>query len=170
MLEVADFNYSVMLEFKRKVLDISIPVADIEFPEIIIEATLKDWDDDQKSVIADWFTDAKMTEAKLTYCFKPIAKFVKTEELEFQRAFIKKFMETQGKEKFDALSENARLDLVNFPISKYYYSIQGGNDTNSGVNTYHLNQLRFELLDALRDAGTELVASHNSRLLFRILN
>ena len=72
-------------------------------------------------------------------------------------------------EGFDGLSENAKLDLVNFPISKYQYSIYGGT-SEILANTYHLNQLKFELLDALRDACTELVASHNNKLLFRILN
>ncbi|WDO12345.1 AAA family ATPase [Flavobacterium sp. WW92] len=170
MLEVADFNYDVMLEFKRKVLDFAIPIEDIEFPEIFIEATLKDWDKDQESVIADWFSNSDMSEAKLTYSFKPVGKFVKKEELEFQRAFIKKFIDDNGQECYQNLSEAARLDLINFPISKYYYTLTGGADASAAVNTYHLNQLRFEFLDALRDAGTELVASHHSRLLYRILN
>lgn len=67
------------------------------------------------------------------------------------------------------MPENAKLDLINFPVSKYFYSIYGG-PANSQANTYHLNQLKFELLDALRDACSELVASHNNKLLFRILN
>jgi hypothetical protein len=58
------------------------------------------------------------------------------------------------------LSENAKLDLLNFPIAKYHYTIYGGKNRDTQANTYHLAQLRFELLDALRDTCNELVASH----------
>jgi len=169
MLEVADFNYDVLLDFKRQILDINIPIEQIEYPQILIEATLKDWNDDQEAVISDWYSNADFTEATLTYVFAPSSKFNSLDELQQQRNFISKCRNEMTPVVFDNLLENAKLDLVNFPISKYHYNIFGGiNDTQA--NSYHLNQLKFELLDALRDACTELVASHNNKLLFRILN
>lgn len=169
-LEVADFNYDTLLDFKRQVLDFNIPIDSIQFPEIIIEATLKDWDDDQESVISDWYSNAEFSEATITYVFAPVTNFNKQDELQQQRNFITKFKNEITEPEYEKLPESAKLDLINFPISKYHYSIYGGVGKSTQANTYHLNQLRFELLDALRDACTELVASHNNKLLFRILN
>lgn len=169
-LEVADFNYDTLLDFKRQVLDFNIPIDSIQFPEIIIEAKLKDWDDDQESVISDWYSNAEFSEATITYVFAPVTNFNKQDELQQQRNFITKFKNEITEPEYEKLPESAKLDLINFPISKYHYSIYGGVGKSTQANTYHLNQLRFELLDALRDACTELVASHNNKLLFRILN
>lgn len=170
ILEVGDFNYNVIHKFKSQILDFSIPIAEIEYPEIFIETTLKGWDDDQESVICDWFSDGSLTEATLAYNFAPSSRFDRLQDLQRQRDFISRFIIEHSQEFFDNLLPSAKLDLVNFPISKYFYTIYGGGNTTTGANTYHLNQIKFELLDALRDACTELVASHNSRLLFRILN
>lgn len=169
-LELADFNYDSIIKFKRAVLDMSIPESEIEYPIIEVEATLTDWNLEQESVIADWFSDKDCTEAKLCYVFAPIPKFDKAEEIRTQRNFIKDYENSIGKQNFEEIPESAKLDLLNFPISKYHYTIYGGNNRDSQANGYHLAQLKFELLDALRDAGNELVASHNNRLLFRILN
>lgn len=170
ILEVADFNYKEILRFKTQVLDFSVPIKNIVYPEICIEATLKGWDDDQESVISDWYSNANFTEVTLTYNFAPGSRFNRLEDLQKQRDFISKFIKENSKKYYDALPMSAKLDLINFPISKYFYTIYGGGNSSTSANIYHLNQLKFELLDALRDACTELVASHNSRLLFRILN
>lgn len=170
ILEVADFNYKEILRFKSEVLDFDIPISKIKYPEIFIEATFTDWDEDQESVVGDWFSNEDFTEVKLTYKFAPGPRFNREEDLQRQRDFIKKFIKENTQEIYDNLLPNAKLDLINFPISKYFYTIYGGGNSSSSANLYHLNQMRFELLDALRDACTELVASHNSRLLFRILN
>lgn len=169
VLEVADFNYNVLLHFKKQLLDFSIPVEKIAFPEISIEATFKDWDENQESVIADWYSNADFTEATLRYVFAPSSRFNQLDEIKQQRKFIEDYKNEITPEKFDALLESAKLDLINFPISKYHYNIFGGA-SETLANNYHLSQLKFELLDALRDACSELVASHNSKLLFRILN
>lgn len=170
MLEVSDFNYDCIIDLKNKILDSNIPISEIEFPIIKITATLTDWNLDQESVIGDWYSNEQYTEAKLTYIFSPIPSFNKIEDIQEQRAFIAKYKEEITEEKFDKLLKNEILDLINFPISKYHYSIIGGNQNDTQANIYHLNQLKLELLDALRDAKTELTASHNSRLLFRVLN
>jgi putative ATP-dependent endonuclease of OLD family len=169
-LEVADFNYNIIQAFKKCILDLEIKPEDIVFPIIEVEAILKDWDEDQEAVIADWFSNKECTEAKLRYVFEPISKFNKTEEIEAQRSFIAEYKKQIGEDKFQALLESAKLDLLNFPISQYHYTIYGGNKTEGSANPYHLSQLKFELLDALRDACAELVAGSNRKLLFRILN
>lgn len=170
ILEVADFNYKEILRFKKEVLDFNIPISHIKYPEIFIEATFTDWDEDQESVVGDWFSNDDFTEVKLAYKFAPVPRFNREEDVQRQRDFIRKFIKENSQEVYDNLLPNAKLDLVNFPISKYFYTIYGGDNSSSSANIYHLNQMKFELLDALRDACTELVASHSSRLLFRILN
>lgn len=170
MLEVADFNYCIIRDFKRNILDLNVKAESIQFPTIEIEATLKDWDEDQEAVIADWFSNRECTEAKLRYVFEPISKLNKVEEIGTQRKFIAEYKKQVGEEKFNALLESSKLDLLNFPISHYHYTIYGGNKAEGSANPYHLSQLKFELLDALRDACAELVAGSNRKLLFRILN
>lgn len=169
-LEISDFNYDSILEYKRDILNNAKPSEEIEFPVIEISATLIDWDTDQESVIGDWYINEELTEAKLKYIYSPVSSFDKLEEVQNQRDFINKFKAELGPEKLSELSEKYLLDLINFPISKYYYSIIGGNQNETQANTYHLNQLKFELLDALRDAKSELSASHRGNLLFRVLN
>jgi putative ATP-dependent endonuclease of OLD family len=169
-LEVADFNYNIIRDFKKSILDASIDADKIDFPTIEVVATLKDWDEDQEAVVADWFSNKECTEAKLRYVFEPTSKFNKAEEIEAQRKFIHDYKAQIGEEQFNALLESAKLDLLNFPISQYHYTIYGDNKTEGNANSYHLSQLKFELLDALRDACAELVASSNRKLLFRILN
>jgi len=169
-LEMADFNYATIKAFKQQLLDTTIPAEKIDFPIIQVEALLTGWNLEQESVIGEWFSNRECTEARLCYIFAPIAKFNKVEEINNQRKFIADYRDKIGADEFDKLPENAVMDLFNFPIAKYHYTIYGGKNQDSQANIYHLAQLRFELLDALRDACAELVASHNNRLLFRILN
>lgn len=169
-LEQADFNYDAILDLKRKILDTSVTPDSIEFPSIIVQATLTDWDQDQGAVVADWYSNDKFTEATLTYVFAPNNRFNKEDEIAEQRKFLEDYRKRCGEEAFKEISEENILGLISFPINKYYYNIYGGHATSGSVNPYFLNQLKFELLDALRDACTELVASHHSKLLFRILN
>lgn len=169
-LEISDFNYDSLLNYKRAILNESLPIEDIDLPIIEITATLTDWDANQESVIGDWYINEELTEAQLKYVYAPISSFNKEEEIQGQREFIANYRTEIGPEKFAEISEKDLLDLVNFPISKYYYSIIGGNQDDSQANAYHLNQLKFEFLDALRDAKLELSASHRGNLLFRVLN
>lgn len=169
-LEVSDFNYDCIVELKRKIINSVIPIEDIEYPTIKISATLADWNLDQESVISEWYCNDDYSEAKLTYIFSPTSTFNKLEEIQGQRDFLQKYKVEITEEKFSSLKEKEVLDLVNFPISRYHYSIIGGNQNDTQANSYHLNQLKFELLDALRDAKSELTASQNNRLLFRVLN
>lgn len=169
-LEISDFNYDCIVSLKKKILNTAIPVENIEYPIIKITASLTDWNLDQESVISEWYSNEEYSEAKLTYIFSPTSTFNKSEEIQGQRDFIQNYKEEITEEKFNALNEKEILDLINFPISRYHYSIIGGNQNDTQANIYHLNQLKFELLDALRDAKSELTASHNNKLLFRVLN
>lgn len=168
-LEVADFNYSSVVELKRQILENSVLADEIEFPKIIIQATFTDWNSDQGAVVADWY-ESNLTDATLTYVFEPNTRFNKLEEVSQQREFLSTYKSEIGDTLFNDLPEQAKLDLVNFPIAKYHYYIYGGPSDASQANPFFLNQLKFELLDALRDACTELTASHYNRLLFRVLN
>lgn len=75
VLEVADFNYDVILNLKRQILNLDIQVKDVNFLEIVIEASMTDWNDDQETVIADWCSNSALTHAKLTYVFAPASRF-----------------------------------------------------------------------------------------------
>ncbi|TYR36708.1 AAA family ATPase [Sphingobacterium phlebotomi] len=170
MLELADFNYDTIVALKKKILDDSIQPELIEYPKIVIQATVKDWNPDQGAVVADWYSNETFTEATLTYVFAPVNQFDKNQHIIEQRNFISNYRKNYGHDEFKKISEENVLGLIDFPIGKYAYRIYGGNAVEATVNPYFLNQLKFELLDALRDAGTELVASHQNKLLFRILN
>ena len=170
VLGISDFNYDTILVLKKAILNTSIPPQDILYPKIVIKAALKDWNLKQEAVITDWMSNSDFTEATLTYTFAPISSFDKVEEITQQRQFLKDYEEELGTEEFKKIPENEILNLINFPISKYHYRIHGGNQNESLANAYHLNQLKFELLDALRDAKSELSASRNNGLLFRVLN
>lgn len=169
ILEVEDFNFKCISNLKDQILNIAIPVAEIKYPVIKISATLIDWDSDQESIIADWFCDENMTEAKLTYTFAPVLSFDVEQEVVSQRKFLEETENEMG-EDFAKLNKEQLKKLINFPISKYQFSIYGGIQTDTQVNYFDLNHFKFELLDALRDAKTELTASKNNRLLFRVLN
>lgn len=173
-LNTSDFNTDIIKSLKAKILDSKIDANDIEYPIIKVEATLTDWTPEQSSVIGEWISteseEGVFTEAKLIYTFAPISNFNPVEDINEQRMFIKKFIADKGQSYFDDLGENEKLNLINFPISKYYYNISGGENGGSQASIYHLNQLKYELLDALRDAKRELSANNHGKLLFRVLN
>lgn len=170
MLEVSDFHYPTILKLKREILNFDTPANKISYPEITIEAIMTDFTVEQEVIVSDWFTNEECKDASLTYRFAPINSFDSVEEIEQQRQFITDFKEKIGEKKFDALSETEVINLVNFPISKYQYRIYGGKNSEGNYLSYHHNQLKFELLDALRDAKSELSATRNNGLLYRILN
>jgi len=173
-LESSDFNENVIKSLKKKILDSSIPVDQIEYPIIRVKATITDWSPEQSGVIGDWMLppneSGAYTEATLIYTYAPVSSFNKIEEIKQQRDFIAKYITEKGQPAYDKIGLNEKLNLINFPISKYHYTITGGELSTNQSGSYHLNQLKFELLDALRDAKKELSASGTGRLLFRVLN
>jgi len=168
-LEIEDFNFQCISKLKDDIINDSISPEDIKYPEIKIAATLVDWDEEQESVIADWFSNDDLTEAKLTYVFAPSSSFDSVKEIASQREFLNKTKEELG-DNFSILTQDQIRDLINFPILNYSFWIYGGNQSETQVNYHDLNFLKFELLDALRDAKNELTASKNSKLLYRVLN
>ena len=156
VLEIDDINYQAVKNFKTQIFTNSIPLDDIVFPEVKIEITLTDFNEDQESVVGDWFIDPELKYAKLTYLFSLREGWInKTSWLTSQRS--------------NAIS-NAKQELVDFPIDQYEYQIFGGNGQQNKVDPYFLKMLKMEHLDALRDAKKELTASGDYRLLFRVLN
>ncbi|MGB2804919.1 MAG: AAA family ATPase [Candidatus Zixiibacteriota bacterium] len=159
VLDIDDINYATVEAFKEKVRDIEIGTDQIQFPVVSVEVTLTDMDDDQEAVVADWFVNEQLTEAKVTYQFAPAASFDKI-------AWIKRQRELMNEKK---ASEDPAWSLIDFPIGDYRYSIFGGDNPSNECNMYLLKMLKMEFLHALRDAQKELIASGEYRLLYRIL-
>lgn len=155
VLEQDDINYKSIQAFKEKV----VTGGDVVFPEVKIEATLADMNEEQEAVCGDWFIDKELTKAKLTYVFHPRTGFKQDDWLSSQRN------KTQT-----VSSQEEKVKQIDFPIKQYEYTIYGGDDPANRCDPYFLRMLKMELLDALRDAKKELVASGEYRLLFRILN
>lgn len=167
-LEYEDINCQVVCKFKKEILDDSIDVDKVIFPEIVVDVEMRDFSDDQEAVVGDWFIDKKLSIAQLTYVFRIKGSFDKDKWVMQCREDLKK------KEKWDKESEKdfkrRKIDSINFPIKNYEYLIFGGHDHSKRIDFYFLGMLRMELLDALRDARRELMASRDYRLLYKILN
>lgn len=167
MLEVEDIHYKSIYNFKKTVADLSIPPEKIEFPEVKIEVTMKDFNSDQEAVVADWFIDQELKESKLTYVFANRDP-KKNDWIKKKRQLVEKIQERESESDTDFLQK--KIDLIDFPIKSYDYIIYGGLDEAKKADGYFLRMLKMEYLDALRDAKRELVASGDYRLLYKILN
>lgn len=159
ILELDDFNYEAVRKFREQVADSSISATDVTFPEVKVEVTLTDMDEDQEAVVGDWFTSADLKEAKITYSFAPRANFKKEEWIQKQRDRLR-----------DVHNPVSKLPLVDVPVARYSYSIYGSDNPTNECDPYFLRMLKMEFLDALRDAQREMAASGEYRLLYRILN
>jgi len=152
-LEIDDINYSVIQQFKKDVANENIKLEEIKFPEVRVEVSMTDFNDDQEAIVGDWFTNKELTEAKLTYLFRIREGWKKKSEwLQKQRELGKK-----------------GHTFVDFPIKEYEYYIYGGDELANKADFYFLKMFKIELLDALRDARRELTASGEYRLLYKIL-
>lgn len=167
VLEIDDVNYKSIYNFKKAIAELSIPPEKIEFPEVKIEVTMKDFNPDQEAVVADWFTDPDLKESKLTYVFANRDP-KKNDWIEKKRQIVEKIQENEAESSADFLQ--TKIDMIDFPIKSYDYIIYGGLDGSKQVDGYFLRMLKMEYLDALRDARRELVASGDYRLLYKILN
>lgn len=166
MLEIDDINHKAISEFKEKIVDETVPVSEIEFPEVKVEVILENFDENQEAIVSDWFIDKDLTKAKLTYLFTNKNQ-KKLNWIEEQRNLVKQLHKLKNDD--DTCFRQRKIANVNFPIKDYSYSIHGGHDDTKQVEWYFLKMLRMEYLDALRDAKKELVASGDSRLLHKIL-
>lgn len=66
-------------------------------------------------------------------------------------------------------TQQLRVDGIDLPVSEYRYKIVAGRG-NIKSDNFQLEPLKIDYLDALRDAKTELSASRENRLLYRILS
>lgn len=55
-LEVDDINYCAVATFKKQVADLTTEIEEVLFPEVEIQATLCDIQDDQHPVVGDWYS------------------------------------------------------------------------------------------------------------------
>lgn len=167
-LEIDDINYKATDKLRTEIAKGTIPANDIKFPSVKVEVILEDFNSntDQEAIVGDWFIDKDLKQAKLTYIFnkrKDLTKWV-----EEQREKINKIQKNENESDTDFF--NRKKSLVDFPIKAYEYNIYGGLDSTKRADNYFLRMLRFEFLDALRDAKTELIASNDYRLLYKVLN
>ncbi|MDY0388936.1 MAG: AAA family ATPase [Methanolobus sp.] len=167
-LEIDDINYKATDKLRTEIAQGTIPANDIQFPSVKVEVILEDFNSnaDQEAIVGDWFIDKDLKQAKLTYIFnkrKDLTKWV-----DEQREKISKIQKKEGENDIDFF--NRKKSLIDFPIKAYEYNIYGGLDSTKRVDNYFLRMLRFEFLGALRDAKTELIASNDYRLLYKILS
>jgi putative ATP-dependent endonuclease of OLD family len=170
-LDIDDINYEAVAKWKADVLDSGIAAADVVLPEVVIEATLTDFNDSQHPVIGDWYSNTTLTEAKVSYRFAPRSSFDAEKWVTTQRAEVEKHIDqivaANGSDvNLDSINRPA---LVDFPLGEYRPMLYGGGRSSNECEAYLLKMLRAELLDALRDAERELIAGGDQRLLYRVL-
>lgn len=148
-LEVDDINFKAKNNFKADVINPAVRINQIRIVEVKIEVYLTDFIGipNQEAVVADWLIDESLSVARLTYHFSL------REDLTEWVTDIR----TKG------------ITNIDFPINKYDYTVYGGLDETKQVDYYFLKMLKFEFLDALRDAKTQLIASGDYRLLYKVL-
>jgi predicted ATP-dependent endonuclease of OLD family len=167
ILETDDFNYATVVSLRKQVANLAIEPQDVLFPEILIEAILADFDDDQAAVVGDWFADASLTTAKVSYRFALRATFDRSKWVREQRALLPQNQQAgSGGAK---PPRGAGWEEVEFPVGEYRYTLFGGGVEGNECENHHLRMLRAEILDALRDARKELMAGGEQRLLYRVL-
>lgn len=149
-LEIDDINYHAIENFKQDIINPDVEIQKIRFVEVKIEVFLTDFlgNSKQEAVVADWLIDDTLSIAKLTYHYslrEDLTNWVKD------------------------IRKNG-ITNIDFPLNKYDYLIYGGLDSTKQVDFYLLKMLKFDFLDALRDAKSQLIASGDYRLLYKVLN
>jgi len=167
-LSISDFNYDTVQSFKKSVADLTVISSDIDFPTITIEATFTDFNnDDEEALVSEWYEDDTHKTATLKYEFYcNLANKTKwVNSIRDALSIVDEELEGEEKEK----AEQLRVDSVDLPILDYKYRITAGL---GGIkpDSFQLAPIKIDFLDALRDAKTELSASRENRLLYRILN
>jgi predicted ATP-dependent endonuclease of OLD family len=167
-LSISDFNYDTVQSFKKSVADLTVISSDINFPTITIEATFTDFNnDDEEALVSEWYEDDTHKTATLKYEFYcNLANKTKwVNSIRDALPIVDEELEGEEKDK----AEQLRVDSVDLPILDYKYRITAGL---GGIkpDSFQLAPIKIDFLDALRDAKTELSASRENRLLYRILN
>ncbi len=167
-LQIDDINFKTVAAFKKLVADDTVEASDILFPEVEIHATLSDIQEEQHSVVGDWYNNTGMTEACVTYRFSLRGNSDRDKWIKGQRDEIKRRKERDHDKTANAKNTDYS-NFVDFPIEEYRYTIYGGGRPANECEIWLLHMLRVDILDALRDAEQELVGGGEKRLLFRIL-
>lgn len=154
-LEVSDFNFGVLKDFKESV--ISHNLEELLFPEVRIDLYFSELDTEQEAVLDQYWFDTDHTVARLSYLYAFKSSKKKEVLKQYQKILV---------EKAEAKDLSAYIDL---PIAMYEPSIIGGFEDHT-VDPYDLAMLKMEYLDALRDAKRELNSNSDKKLLYRILN
>lgn len=158
VLRIEDFSFDVLHSFKCSVSNVDIDPSEVVFPQIEIIATFTDFiDEEEKTIVSEWHSNEAHTEAQLCFTFGCSLRN-RVEWVKNIRDSLK-FVEEKDR----------RLEQIQFPINEYESSIVAGIGRIKPEN-FQLRALKIDLLDALRDAKTELSASKENRLLYRILN
>ncbi|MBC2703730.1 AAA family ATPase [Desulfobacula sp.] len=160
-LEIDDINYQAIENFKKELINDKIPISDIEIPSVEVIAELVGFNEDQESVVADWAINKKLDRVKITYLFHPKVELKDWIQKERDR------LNTLNNER--QLSKEDLIKNINFPISKYNYTIYGGLNQTKQIDFYFLKMLKYEFLDAIRDVKKELTANGNYRMLYKVL-
>jgi predicted ATP-dependent endonuclease of OLD family len=108
----------------------------------------------------------------VTYRFSVRGNFNRDKWIQEQREAIahrKAHDEKENPETGDDSEKPDYSQYVDFPIGEYRHTIYGGGRPSNECESWLLQMLRVEILDALRDAERELVAGGEQRLLFRVL-
>ncbi len=159
-LELDDINYQSVKTFKTDICNLTKPPEGVQFPIVQIDAWITDMNEEQRAIAGNWAIDKDLVEAQITYIFSPKPGFNKVNWILKKREWLASTGESPEK----------WMSLLDFPIGDYRYSIYVGNNPERQVELSMLQMFRMEILEALRDATKELVASNEYRLLFRILN
>lgn len=154
-LHAEDFNYAAVKEFRDSLSNPDILEANVLFPKIQVEVRLKDFTDEQKAIVGDWFSAQDFSEACLKYTYAIRSNFDKAAWIQKQREILSKH------------SGSGATAIPELPVAEYRATVSGGASLNE-CEAYSLRMLRLEILDALRDAKRELT-SGEGRVLFRVL-
>jgi putative ATP-dependent endonuclease of the OLD family len=171
-LEIDDINYLTVKAFKKQVADQTVEADSVMFPEVEIHVTLREIQDEQHSVVGDWYSNTDLSEASVTYRFSVRGNFQRDKWIKEQREAIASRKEQDGETNPEQGGSSEKPDYsryVDFPIGEYRHTIYGGGRPSNECEAWLLRMLRAEILDALRDAERELVAGGEQRVLFRVL-
>lgn len=175
MLELDDFNYESVTRLRKQIANPAVEPEMITFPEIVIDAWMTGMNEDQEAVVGDWFTDSTFSEARITYRYALRPSFDPIDWITSQRTLLgltpANSTDPEANDTSNQIEPQPKelWRHVEFPIAEYRYSLYGGGRPANECDAHILRMLKVELLDALRDARRELIASGEARLLFRIL-
>ena len=165
-LEIDDINYKVIEQFKKSIADNSVNIEDIQFPIVEVSAHMKQFTDEQESIVSDWFINEDFSEATITYRFEPkedLSNWI----IQVRERITEEFVQEDGEDESKFLLRKTKA--INFPITKYGYTVYGGLNRTKQIDFYFLKMLKYEFLDAIRDVRNQLIASRDYRLLYKIL-